>query len=157
MTANWMALIEDSPLGYTSLQAEWNFGCQSVRGISAIWQVPIAQSSEFFTPSPCPGGSGHSKEEEQYLETCARSYWLSRGLPVQSKGWNLATRINPVSKQFATNSRYEVYVHKLTFKYFNQKEVWKHPACSLTAFRKKNMSQKKGIFSISLPSSILKR
>lgn len=58
------------------------------------------------------------------------SYVLDEGAPSSVQKLNLATRINPASKGFTTNSNT-----------FNQTEIWRQPAYSLIASTEKNISE----------------
>lgn len=60
------------------------------------------------------------------------SYVLDEGAPSSVQKLNLATRINPASKGFTTNSNT-----------FNQTEIWRQPAYSLIASTEKNISEER--------------
>lgn len=72
------------------------------------------------------------KEEPQPLESCAQNYVLDEGCPSSVQKLNLATRIDPASKGFITNSNT-----------FNQEETCKWPAYSLTISTEKNISEER--------------
>lgn len=72
------------------------------------------------------------KKEQEPLESCSHSDALDEGSPSSVQKLNLATRIDPASKGFITNSNT-----------FNQEEICRQPTYSLTIFTERNISEER--------------
>lgn len=72
------------------------------------------------------------KKSNNPLESCKHNCALDEGSPSSVQKLDLATRINPASEGFITNSNT-----------LNQEEIWRKPAYSLAISTEKNTSEER--------------